>query len=579
MFTFRLNTTTEKIYSDMLPLYNSCFNTKFTIENILPYAVDHFIKHGKSIYVKHYNLINNYVNQDFLLDRDLYNGLKKFIKNDITLQDLLNFALNLYVIPFKADFIKEVIDNNRMLIILNHYKILHDGFKIKESTKTAEGHDTEFIITACPLCGHDSFYVNPSTLEVGCFRKDNCSLHNFKINDIISVIAYTEKLKYPTIISNMYDLIIKDFKNNSAILSTLEPSFIKCTNLKNKINNRASEIESKISQSEDVKKIENYKTELQELNKQLEKIYANEKEEEKRVSLKNNILLNNGKGEYDYLIEKGFSPKLLEDLGIFYINKDITKDYQTNSFRYRLCYPIYNACGTLVGVQGRSVFDDNSKRREFLKNDLLFKDYYESSNKKSLNLMYGSSLYDLTKEDNIRIRIWNNINNKIINSSGFHKSEHLYLLNKYINKPTQIIRVIVVEGLKDAIMLHAYNLNATAIVSTMGSNISDKQVNLLKEYFPSAEIMLGFDNDLAGADGNINAYRKLTKVGFSNITFIIYPKEITDFGSIGIDSNTRNCIVAILESRINFKTYVSYLQNSNLINEKLLKSLDQLCRY
>ncbi len=43
MFTFRLNNTTEQIYNDILTLHNSCFNTKFTIKNIIPYAVQHFI--------------------------------------------------------------------------------------------------------------------------------------------------------------------------------------------------------------------------------------------------------------------------------------------------------------------------------------------------------------------------------------------------------------------------------------------------------------------------------------------------------------------------------------------------------
>lgn len=579
MFTFRLNTTTEKVYSEMLPLYNSYFNIKFTIQNILPYAVTHFLKHGNPKYVKHYNLVNNYINQEFILDKGLYKELKKFIKDNITLQDLLNFALNLYVIPFKSDFIKEVIDNDRILIVLNHFKFLDDGFKIKESTKSDQGYDTEFIITACPICGNDSFYINPETLEVGCFRKNNCSLKNFNISDIISVIMHMEKQNYPTVISNIYDLIIKDFKQTSAILTTLEPSFIKCTTLKNKINIRIAEIEYKIFLVKGDKTIEHYKEELQQLNDQIKKIYENENEEEKRVSLKNNILLNNGKIEHGYLLNKGFSKDLLDDLGLFYIDEDITKDYQTNSFRYRLCYPIYSVNGVLVGVQGRSVFDNNKERREFLKNDILFKEYYESSRKKNLNLTYGNSLHVLSNEDNIRMKIWNNINNKIINSSGFHKSEHLYLLNKYINKRSKVIRAIVVEGLKDAIMLYSYNLNATAIVSTMGSNISDKQVSLLKEYFPNAEIILGYDSDFAGIEGNINAYDKLTKVEFSNITFIIYPKEIKDFGSISNGTNTRNAIVTILKSRINFKTYSSYLQNSNLANEKLLKNIDQLCRY
>jgi len=120
MFTFRLNLKTKKIYDDMLKLYNEHFNTKFTIASILPYAVEHFLNHGNTNYLKHYNLIKNYYDQEFMLEKELYIQIKKLQNNDITLQDILNFALNLYIIPFKAKFIKETINLNRMLLILNH---------------------------------------------------------------------------------------------------------------------------------------------------------------------------------------------------------------------------------------------------------------------------------------------------------------------------------------------------------------------------------------------------------------------------------------------------------------------------
>ncbi len=61
MFTFRLNLKTKKIYDDMLKLYNEHFNTKFTIASILPYAVEHFLNHGNTNYLKHYNLIKKII--------------------------------------------------------------------------------------------------------------------------------------------------------------------------------------------------------------------------------------------------------------------------------------------------------------------------------------------------------------------------------------------------------------------------------------------------------------------------------------------------------------------------------------
>lgn len=108
MFTFRLNLKTKEVYEDILKLYNEHFNTKFTITSILPYAVDHFIKHGNTNYLKHYNLVKNYYDQEFMLEKGLNIHIKRLINNDITLQDILNFALNLYIVPFKAELIKKV---------------------------------------------------------------------------------------------------------------------------------------------------------------------------------------------------------------------------------------------------------------------------------------------------------------------------------------------------------------------------------------------------------------------------------------------------------------------------------------
>ncbi len=78
--------------------------------------------------------------------------------------------------------------------------------------------------------------------------------------------------------------------------------------------------------------------------------------------------------------------------------------------------------------------------------------------------------------------MWKKVNKKILNSYGFNKSEHLYLLNKYVEKNyKEVIRVIIVEGLKDAVKLYSYNLNSTAVVSSMGCSLSDEQAELLKK--------------------------------------------------------------------------------------------------
>jgi hypothetical protein len=573
MFTFRLNLKTKEIYDDMLKLYNEHFNTKFTIASILPYAVDHFINHGNTNYLKHYNLIKNYYDQEFMLEKELYAQAKKLQNNDITLQDILNFALNLYIVPFKAEFIKKSVNLNRMLLILNHFRFITNGYKIKPTSKSNSEYQTEFIITYCPLCGHDSFYVNPDNMQVGCY-KNKCMVNTSSNLDVIGLIQITHKQRYPDIINTIFDVAIKNYKDNLPEIEKLQAGIVRSSGRKKNIKNRIEELEKLIQASQNEETTADLNREISELKKELDEILKRENEEKKIICIKNHILIRNGIKKYDYLLEKGFREDILEELDIFYLGENVTKDYQTNSMRYRICFPIYAADGELAGIQARSIIDDNSNRSEFLKEDYLFKVYWGAVHKISLYERYSDAMLypEPTLEDRHNAQMWKKINKKILNSCGFNKSEHLYLLNRYVEKNyKKVTRVVIVEGLKDAIKLYSYNLNSTAVVSSMGCSLSDEQVELLKKYFPDAEIILGYDQDYSGVEGNIKAYHKLTDAGFNKISFIQYPNGTKDFGDFTGDKDTRAHIVDVLKNRKPYNIYImNMIKSELLLNRQLL---------
>lgn len=568
MYTFRLNLRTKAIYDDMLALYNKQFNTKFTIELIIPYAVTHFIDHGNASYLKHYNLIKSYFDQSFILEKVLYKQLiKKFINNDITLQDILNTALNLYIVQFKADFIKKAIDINKSLIILSHFHLIQNNYKINIAS-----NNTKFIMTNCPVCGDKGFYINLNNLSIGCYKK-RCPTKSNHINDLIGLIEFISKNKYTEIIDIIYDITIKNYSKYISNIETLQERksvnsdreeflkyklFLLQSYLKDEsINNNSEAIENKI----------------QSIQEELQKIETDKKEEKKKQIIRNYIMIRNGSQKYDYLINKGFSPDVLKELGVFLLGNDVTKDIQTNDFRYRICYPIYSDKNELVGIQGRSIIDDSNSRSSFLRNDSFFRKYWDSVSKKVEieRLQDTNSFNQLTPEDLFNIHMWDKINSKILNTSGFNKSEYLYLLHKYTkNKIRKEIRIIITEGIKDAIRLYGCDLNLTVVVSSMGCNLSNEQIKLLKYYYPNREIILAYDRDIAGVEGNIKAYFKLLKAGFDKINFVEYREGIKDFGDIN-NLNIQDTVVSILEKKESYNKYlVNMLKSGLLIDQSIL---------
>jgi len=97
------------------------------------------------------------------------------------------------------------------------------------------------------------------------------------------------------------------------------------------------------------------------------------------------------------------------------------------------------------------------------------------------------------------------IDDKYINTPNFEKNKVLYnlhnVINRRINKP-----VIVVEGYKSVWKLYEYGIYN--VVASMGSVVTDGQVNLLCKYALNGAI-IAFDNDLPGVVGTLYSYKLL----------------------------------------------------------------------
>ena len=107
---------------------------------------------------------------------------------------------------------------------------------------------------------------------------------------------------------------------------------------------------------------------------------------------------------------------------------------------------------------------------------------------------------------------------KYLYNAGLVKGEILFGLPQ--SSPPSII---LVEGSLDAIWLHQHGHNAAAV---LGSSLSGHQAGLLMRYGYS-EILLGYDNDVAGLDATEQTLSLLIDAGWlmSNIYWVRWPDE------------------------------------------------------
>ncbi len=219
---------------------------------------------------------------------------------------------------------------------------------------------------------------------------------------------------------------------------------------------------------------------------------------------------------------------------------------QSNELRYRICYVVKDINGNPIGIQGRSIIDNDAERLVLVMEDGYFKDTYWN------NKDYNKD----EKMKKLKDQKFKKLNQKTFSTRGFKKSEHLYLLYKYVGNK-EIKKVVITEGPKDAVKVFGQRFTDTAVVSSLGKDLSTAQVDLLAEIFGTdIEVVLAYDNDQAGVYGNLKAFDKLTKKGFTKISFVRYIK-FKDFGDVLVKTKEaeKKLIAGMIRTAVDIEEY------------------------
>ncbi|MDH3004747.1 MAG: DNA primase, partial [Candidatus Shikimatogenerans sp. JK-2022] len=172
--------------------------------------------------------------------------------------------------------------------------------------------------------------------------------------------------------------------------------------------------------------------------------------------------------QFDFLNKK--KKKKLISTGLFKYKNNI----RYNFFFNRIIFPIKNINGEIIAFGGRNIYNNNKSSK-----------YINTPN----NYLYNKS--------------------KIL--YGLYNSKKYIYLNKLC---------FIVEGYMD--LLSLYQNNIKNVVATLGTNITQYQINLIKKI--TNNVILLYDGDKAGllsANKNINFFLKNS----INIKFFIFPKS------------------------------------------------------
>ena len=173
-----------------------------------------------------------------------------------------------------------------------------------------------------------------------------------------------------------------------------------------------------------------------------------------------------------------------------------------------------------------------------------------------------------------------------INLIGTKTEDTLYLLQRYVENPWEIDKLVIVEGEKDALRIASQNIKGVAAVASFGCSLKDKQVELIKKYFNSTllkkdiEIVLAYDNDVEGAKGNIRAYKKLKEAGFTNIIFGNYVndkyKDAGDMYWRDMHTAKMQLIIPLVYTNLTIKDYVKRCKERGFDIDEEIEGLDEL---
>jgi len=112
---------------------------------------------------------------------------------------------------------------------------------------------------------------------------------------------------------------------------------------------------------------------------------------------------------------------------------------------------------------------------------------------------------------------------KYINSPKtplYSKGKHLYGLYQARKGIRQNNQVIIVEGYTDVLMAHQYGFEN--VVASLGTALTDRQIDLIKRY--ADEVVIAFDSDSAGRIATLRSLNLIKKTGIK-VRIISLPKE------------------------------------------------------
>ncbi|GMO16461.1 MAG: DNA primase [Mycoplasmoidaceae bacterium] len=188
-------------------------------------------------------------------------------------------------------------------------------------------------------------------------------------------------------------------------------------------------------------------------------------------------------------------------------------------------------------------------------------------NGKSSDFFIDRIIFPITNSDGVVVgfsgRTISNKEPKYLNSKEtkiFNKSKTLY---NYSNLPIKDIDIlIIVEGYMDAIAF--YRAGYPNVVATMGTNMSDEQITLIKAITSLKGVILAFDNDNAGTQANITNAKKLTDQCINVYVTGDYDKSIKDIDEL-LKKNGKNSVVNIIKNK---RDYISFLIDSYFSSQK-----------
>ena len=259
---------------------------------------------------------------------------------------------------------------------------------------------------------------------------------------------------------------------------------------------------------------------------------------------KNNLLSTEGKEAMSYLLNRGLTKDIIDEIDIGLASSDklnillskkykeedlltlgLVKEYNGNlrdTFVNKIVFPLIDEKGNTLGFSGR----------KYLKKELDDKEIPKYSN---------------TRETKI-----------------FKKSELLYNIN---NAKTHIIskkEIMIVEGYMDAIRVSSVGYKN--VVALMGTSFTKEHLEKIKSY--KCKVVLNLDQDDPGVVSTINIGHELLKNGIKDISVIVFDKykDSDEY----INSEGKEAFDLSYNNRLSFIDFeLNYLKQNNSMKDSL----------